>query len=47
MPCEKDRAMTELKETIARNRGTIAQDFAGVCALVAIFVVMLNLPGLF
>lgn len=39
--------MTQLKETIARSRNTIAQDFAGAAALVAIFVVMLNLPVLF
>lgn len=39
--------MIEIKETIARSRSTIAQDFAGAAALVAIFVVMLNLPALF
>ncbi|SMX22238.1 hypothetical protein BOA8489_00329 [Boseongicola aestuarii] len=39
--------MVEIRETIARCRSTIAQDFAGAVALVAIFVVMLNLPSLF
>ena len=39
--------MVEIRETIARCRSTIAQDFAGAAALVAIFVVMLNLPSLF
>jgi hypothetical protein len=38
--------MNELKETIARSSGTLAQDFAGVSALIVIFVVGLSLPGL-
>ena len=43
---KKDAEMSQLKETIARSRSTIAQDFAGAAALVATFIVMLNLPGL-
>lgn len=38
--------MTELKETLSRNAATIAQDFAGVAALVVIFLTGLSLPGL-
>ncbi len=37
--------MTELKETILRNSGTLVLDFAGAVALVSIFVVVLTLPG--
>lgn len=39
--------MTELKETLTRNAGNLAQDFAGVAALVVIFFTGLSLPGLF
>lgn len=38
--------MSELKETVARNAGTLAQDFAGAAALVVIVFVGLSLPGL-
>lgn len=38
--------MTELKETLSRNSATLAQDFAGVAALVVIFFTGLSLPGL-
>lgn len=43
---EKDRTMTELKDVIARNSSTLAQDFAGAAALVVIVFTGLSLPGL-
>jgi hypothetical protein len=48
IPKKKDSIeMTELKETLTRNAGTLAQDFAGVAALVVIFFTGLSLPGFF
>jgi hypothetical protein len=38
--------MTELKEMLSRNPATLAQDFAGVAALVVIFFTGLSLPSL-
>jgi len=38
--------MTELKETFVRNSATLAQDFAGVAALVVIIFTGLSLPSL-
>ncbi len=38
--------MTELKDAVIRNRRTLAQDFLGAVCLVAMFVVVLTLPGL-
>jgi hypothetical protein len=38
--------MTELKETLSRNSATLAQDFAGVAALVVIVFTGFSLPGL-
>ena len=39
--------MQDLKNTIARDFPAIAQDFVGAMALIAVFVVALNLPSLF
>ena len=39
--------MSELKDTISRNAGTLAQDFAALGALVVTLIVGLSLPGLF
>lgn len=39
--------MTELKETLSRNSATLAQDFAGVAALVVIVFTGFSLPALF
>lgn len=38
--------MTELRDTLSRNSATLAQDFAGVAALVVIVFTGLSLPGL-
>lgn len=38
--------MTELKDAFSRNSATMAQDFAGVAALVVIVFTGLMLPGL-
>ena len=38
--------MIELKETLSRNYATLAQDFAGVAALVVIVFVGLSLPAI-
>jgi len=40
-------AMTELRETLARASGTLAQDFAGAAALAVIVLVALTLPGVY
>ena len=37
--------MTELRNAVIRNRATLAQDFVGAAALVAVLVVGLCLPG--
>lgn len=39
--------MTELKDALTRNSATLAQDFAGVAALVVIIFTGLSLPSLF
>ena len=39
--------MTEIRNAFTRSRATLAQDAAGVAALVVMLLVALHLPGAF